>query len=218
MKSRFLTLILLLLISGYALAQKSDSCVANRSAPPVGAYAWPADAEVKVYFIRRMFTPEQQETLLSAMDFWTEAAKRTGAGVSFSYEKETDVLMDCRNCLTVTRSEVHKYDRKHYAFFYPIRRARDGSLISAWIDFDFATTSLQALKGYMAHELGHGMGLGDCVSCKKKQTIMNGFPGINKDNGLVEPSACDLEVVRQVYQLQPRTATAAVFQSAGVAH
>jgi hypothetical protein len=33
---------------------------------------------------------------------------------------------------------------------------------------------------------------------------MNGFPGINNDNGLVAPSACDLEVVRQVYQLQRR--------------
>jgi hypothetical protein len=213
MKPRFLTLIVLLLISGYALAQKSDSCVANRSAPPVGAYAWPSDANVKVYFMRGMFTPEQRETLLSAMDFWTEAAKGTGAGVSFSYDKETDVLMDCRNCLTVTRGEVNKYDRKHYAFFYPIRRARDGSLISAWIDFDFATISPQALKGFMAHELGHGMGLADCVSCKKKQTIMNGFPGINKDNGLVEPSACDLEVVRQVYLFQPREASATPLQS-----
>jgi len=50
------------------------------------------------------------------------------------------------------------------------------------------------------------MGLGDCTSCKKKQTIMNGFPGVNKDNGLIEPSACDLEVVRQVYELQRRVA------------
>ena len=60
------------------------------------------------------------------------------------------------------------------------------------------------LLSTMAHELGHGMGLWDCKSCKKKQTIMNGFPGINKDNGLVEASACDLEVVRQVYQLDRR--------------
>ena len=53
----------------------------------------------------------------------------------------------------------------------------------------------------MAHELGHGMGLWDCKTCSKKQTIMNGFPGINQDNGLISPSDCDLEVVRGVYQL-----------------
>ena len=48
----------------------------------------------------------------------------------------------------------------------------------------------------MAHELGHGMGLENCPSCKKNQTIMNSFPAINRDNGLVSPSPCDLEVVR----------------------
>ena len=79
-----------------------------------------------------------------------------------------------------------------------------GLLLSAWIDFDSATTKPQALQGFMAHELGHGMGLWDCTSCKKNKTIMNGFPGINNDNGLVAPSACDLEVVQQVYQLQRR--------------
>jgi hypothetical protein len=56
----------------------------------------------------------------------------------------------------------------------------------------------------MTHELGHGLGLYDCTTCKKKKTIMNGFPGVNRDNGLVEPSPCDLEVVRNVYELQRR--------------
>jgi hypothetical protein len=104
--------------------------------------------------------------------------------------------------LTVTRREVHKHDRKHYAFFNPLTQSSDGLLVSAWIDFDFATTSPQALQGFMAHELGHGMGLWDCKSCKKKKTIMNSFPGINDDNGLLAPSVCDLEVVRNVYRLQ----------------
>ena len=94
----------------------------------------------------------------------------------------------------------------HYAFFYPLSWDRDGLLISAWIDFDVATTSLKALRSFMAHELGHGMGLWDRKTCKKNQTIMNGFPGINRDNGLVSPSDCDLEVVRQVYQQQRQLA------------
>ena len=44
----------------------------------------------------------------------------------------------------------------------------------------------------------------NCPTCKKKQSIMNGFPGINRDNGLVAPSPCDLEVVRNVYELHRR--------------
>jgi hypothetical protein len=30
---------------------------------------------------------------------------------------------------------------------------------------------------------------------------MNGFPAINEDNGLVAPSTCDVEVVKEIYRL-----------------
>jgi hypothetical protein len=58
----------------------------------------------------------------------------------------------------------------------------------------------------MAHELGHGMGLWDCETCKKKGTIMNGFPGINKDNGLIAPSRCDLVTLKDVYKQERQIA------------
>ena len=208
MKLKLATLLaLLLLMSVSASAQQSSEiCKTNRNAPPVSAYYWPPDTEVKVYLVRNMFTPDQRQALLEAMDAWTRAARRTGAGVKFSYAGESDGIENCPSCLTITRREVHKYDSKHYAFFNPLKRNEEGLLISAWIDFDFATTKTVALNGFMVHELGHGMGLWDCTSCKKKQTIMNGFPGINRDNGLTAPSPCDLEVVRQVYQLQRRVA------------
>ena len=181
-----------------------SECVTNRTAPPVNPYYWPPDTNVKVHFKRGMFTAEQRTRLLAAMATWSDSAKNTGAGITFSYAGEVDELATCESCLTVTRREVHKNDRRHYAFFNPLKQTNEGLLLSAWIDFDFATTNPQALQGFMAHELGHGMGLWDCTSCKKNKTIMNGFPGINYDNGLVAPSACDLEVVRQVYQLQRR--------------
>ena len=205
MKLIFFLTILLFIGAVKVLAQeKSEVCVANRNAPPVNAYYWPPDTSVKVYFARGMFTDEQRVTLLSAMKTWSDSNAHTDAGISFSFAGEVDGVANCHSCLTVTRREVHKTDRKHYAFFNPLKQGGGGLLVSAWIDFDFATTSPQALQGYMSHELGHGMGLWDCKSCKKKKTIMNGFPGINNDNGLVAPSECDLEVVRQVYQLQRR--------------
>jgi hypothetical protein len=153
-----------------------------------------------------MFTDEQRETLLAAMKNWSTAAAEVGAGIKFLYAGETDGVVSCNGCLTVKRREVHKYDRKHYAFFNPLKQDSDGLLVSAWIDFDLATTNPQALQGFMAHELGHGMGLWDCTTCKKKKTIMNGFPGINRDNGLIQPSTCDVEVVKEIYQLQRRVA------------
>ena len=199
MKAITLT-ILILIATIQAFAQK-ETCVTDRNAPPVNAYYWPPDTTVNVYFVRDMFTAEQRTTLLAAMKTWSEGSANAGAGISFTYAGESDGLSRCDSCLTVTRKEVNKKSRKHYAFFNPLKQDRVGLLVSAWIDFDFATTSPQALQGFMAHELGHGLGLLDCDNCKKKKTIMSGFPAINKNNGLVAPSDCDLEVVRKVYEL-----------------
>lgn len=212
MKILFLT-ILILVVACVVSAQEVQPCIKNHNAPPVSAYYWPPDTNVRVYFTKGMFTPVQRETLLNAMKIWSDASADMGAGIKFSYVGDSDGLVSCHGCLTVTRREVYKNDRKHYAFFNPLKLDREGLLISAWIDFDYATTDPQALQGFMVHELGHGMGLWDCTTCKKKKTIMNGFPGINRDNGLIEPSNCDLEIVREVYQLQRRVANNIVTES-----
>ena len=207
MKLILLTFLLSLSSTIVNCQERADVCVTNHNEPPVSSYYWPPDTTVKVHFIRAMFSPEQTDALLTAMKAWSDVSAQVGAGISFVYAGEVDGVMNCHGCLTVTRREVYKNDRKHYAFFNPLAQRADGLLISARIDFDFATTKPQALQGFMAHELGHGMGLWDCTTCKKKQTIMNGFPGINKDNGFLEPSICDQDVVRSVYQLQRRVSS-----------
>jgi len=204
MKHILITLLLFASAATTLAQQPPPDCVTNHNAPPANSYYWPPDTSVKVYFMRGMFTPEQREMLFAAMNTWSTAAKDAGANVTFSYSGETEELSQCDACLTVTRRDVHKQDHKHYAFFNPLKQDRNGLIISAWIDFDFATTNPQALLGFMTHELGHSLGLWDCTTCQKKQTIMNGFPDINRDNGLVAPSPCDLEVVRNVYELHRR--------------
>jgi len=187
--------------------QSQDACVTNRDAPPVSSYHWAADAAVKVYLIRNIFTAEQREALLEALKTWTVAGNDSDAGITFTYAGETDALVNCRSCLTIRRREVFKNDGSHYSFFNPLS-SEGHILISAWIDLDFATTNPRAVEGFLAHELGHGMGLWDCETCKKKRTIMNGFPDINKDNGLVAPSRCDLATLKGVY-IQERQVAAA---------
>lgn len=204
MKHLLILLVVLLFIPAAAVRAQEQVCTTNRNSPPASNWYWAPDSEVKVHFVTGMFTPEQQGTLLSAMAFWTQAAKHVGAGVKFIYAGETGGVINCENCLTVTRGDIYHQDKKHYAFFHPLQQRHDGQLLSAWIDLDFATTSNDALKGFMVHELGHGLGLWDCTTCRNKQTIMNGFPGINKNNGLLEASACDLEVVRKVYDRERR--------------
>lgn len=178
---------------------KPEVCTTNRNAPPVGEYHWPADTEVKVYFVRGMFTPEQSSALMEAMKTWKAADIEIGSGVRFAYAGETDSRMTCRSCLTITRREVFKNDRHHYAFFNPMKMDEGRLLVAAWIDLDVGITDPTALQGFVAHELGHGLGLWDCPSCKKKQSLMNGFPGLNKNNGLLGPSSCDLATTKGVY-------------------
>ena len=92
--------------------------------------------------------------------------------------------------------------------FNPLSSEKGRVLLSAWIDLDYATTNPRAVQGFVAHELGHGMGLWDCETCKKKHTIMNGFHSINKDNGLIEPSSCDVETLKGVYAQERQVAAA----------
>ena len=177
--------------------RRQETCTTNRNAPPVSSYHWPIDAEVKVYFVRDTFTSEQRDALLQVMKTWTSTGSETGSGVKFVYAGENDGPV---NCLTVRRREVHKQDKHHYAFFNPMVMDKHGVLVAAWIDLDVGTTKPRALSGFMAHEMGHGLGLWDCTTCRKKQTIMNGFPGLNQDNGLLGPSACDLATLKNIYQ------------------
>jgi hypothetical protein len=181
-------------------SKSPEVCTINRNAPPAGAYHWPANSEVKVYFTRRMFTPEQSAVLLEAMKTWNTVGAENNSGVKFIYAGETDSRMSCRGCLTVARREVYKQDRHHYAFFHPMQELGRGVLFSAWIDLDVGITEPKALQGFMAHELGHGLGLWDCPGCKKKQSLMNSFPGLNKHNGLIAPSTCDVATMKSVYR------------------
>jgi hypothetical protein len=187
--------------------QESDQvCIENQTAPAQGSYHWPPETEVKVYFAATMFNAEQRKKLLAAMNLWSEIAVKTGADVKFVYAGEVDTIARCTACLTVTRRSVHSNDPRHFAMFEPLEMNKEWLLISARIDLDFATTNAEALQGYMVHELGHSLGLRDCIDCKKKTTVMNGFPAINHHNGLIAPSNCDVKVVQQVYKGQQREA------------
>jgi len=197
--------------------RKPEVCTTNRNAPPVGGYHWPADSEVKVYFVRNMFTPEQSATMLEAMKTWTVSRQEDGSGVKFVYAGETERRMNCRGCLTVGRRDVYKQDKHHYAFFNPMQEEA-GLLVSAWIDLDVGIKDPNALQGFMAHELGHGLGLWDCPTCKKKQSLMNSFPGLNKNNGLVAPSSCDLATMRSVYQEERQVASAKASRESTLNH
>lgn len=192
------------------------ACKTKKSAPPVSLYVWPPDTTVQVYFMRGMFTSEQRQTLVAAMKDWNQGAQQIGAGVSFTDAGETDRRVSCKQCLTIARKNPKVKDNHFYAEFYPVHYERNGWLNSAWIEFSPATTDPKALQGYMAHELGHSLGLDNCPSCGDKKSIMNSFPAVNRHNGLISPSHCDLEVLRKVYERHRKLAAAASSQTASL--
>ena len=96
MKAQVVNLALILAAAMTSQAQSIDGCAVNRSAPPAGMYSWAPHAEISVYFVRGMFTDEQRETLVQAMQNWTVAARKVGAGVRFDYAGETAGLVNCR--------------------------------------------------------------------------------------------------------------------------
>ena len=191
------------------------TCKTKKSAPPVSLYVWPPDTTVQVYFMRGMFTSEQRQTLVAAMKDWNYRAEKIGAGVSFKDAGETERRVSCKQCLTIARKSPNVKDNHFYATFSPVDYERNGWLNSAWIEFSPRTTDPKALQGYMAHELGHGLGLDNCPTCGDKKSIMNSFPAVNRHNGLISPSYCDLEVVRKIYDGHRKLAAASTQTTSG---
>jgi len=206
MKSTLLTLFLVLSVCIANGQSGGERCFKHNTAPPANSYHyWPPDTEVHIYFDRTVFTAEERKMLLEAIGAWSEVAGKYGTGVKFTYAGEADGIISCTNCVIVTRRDVYKNTGSYYAYFYPLKLDSNRLLISARVDLDFATKNGAALQAMMAHELGHTMGLADCYTCKKKETIMNAFPGINRNNGLLAPSQCDIEVVKEIYESRRAT-------------
>lgn len=194
-------LLAVFLLIGSATQAKPSvrTCTTNKNSPPASAWHWPEGTRVKVFFMQGMFTPPQQQAIREVMDQWNGLSEQVGAGIRYDYAGEVGQHENGEGYLTLTRIEIMKgTNNRYYAYFFPTRNP-DGSIRSAQITFDFKTTDVTALKSFVAHELGHGMGLWDCKSCKGGSTIMNGFPGVNKGNGLVAPSVCDIQVVKTLF-------------------
>lgn len=194
------TIVVLAAITSFAQSKTDSDCKRHHSAPPPGPYSWAPDTRVSIYIERNQFTSEQVAALQAAMSHWTRASISNGTGVTFGFAGDGDGDVKCSNCIVVTRQKVRKTHPKYLAYFEPLKRNWDGSLARGRIVFDEGTTKPSVLQTFMLHELGHGLGLWDCPSCKKTETLMRGFPSVNSVNGAVEPSRCDLEVVRAVYE------------------
>jgi hypothetical protein len=148
MKTSLFTLILLLFLHSTAFPGKKTTPGTSTPAPAF----WPQDSTVTVYFVRGLFTVEQQQILRRTLETWATAEARST--VRFLYAGETTGLIDCVGCLTLTRQEFHAKSQKRNAAFNRLRSDQTGRLISAWIGFDSSIRDSQKLRSLLIQVLG----------------------------------------------------------------
>ena len=157
MKQTLLIAILLLLIPNLALpAVALNGQTAKRKLESMRY--WHPGSVVNVYFFRNMFTSEQRQVSLGALEYW-EASASAGPAVSFNYAGETDGLIDCHNCLTVARQETYAGAGRGRASFNALRHNDIGELISAWIGIEPSARDSVGLRGLIFEALGGVRGI-----------------------------------------------------------
>ena len=158
--------ILLLLISLVILPVKELRARPN-SRSVCSAPVWQPDSKVSVYFVREMFSTEQQRAVLEALASSASALGKMGMAVNFSYAGETDGLIDCERCLTVARQAASSSDRKSQTTLNSLRRNSMGQLISAWVALDQKTNSVRALRESMLEAMLNVQSAKASAFCKK---------------------------------------------------
>jgi len=151
MKTSLFALYLLLFVHAAATpGRKTDPGASYRTATPASAF-WPHDTTVTVYFVRGLFTVEQQQTLRQTLETWTTGEAKPI--IRFSYAGEAGGLIDCLGCLTLTRQELYTKSHKRSASFNRLRSDHTGHLISAWVGFDNSVTDPQKLRTLLVQVL-----------------------------------------------------------------
>jgi len=155
MKSSLLLILLLLAVSagsaGITFAEdNSDSASLSVS--------WPPGAVVKVYFVRGAFTDLETQALLVAMQSWTEKVRRQSVQLTFIYAGEADGLVDCMQCLTISRQAIQPDRPTQRVSLNPLRRDHNGRLFSAWIAFECADTNRGDVRMVITRVLERGLG------------------------------------------------------------
>ena len=157
--SLFAVVLLLVLPVNGARAEQVEACSLNSSETPATAY-WPSASVVNVYFVHDVFTSGERQTLWAAIEGWMETARKTGSDIRFVDAGETGGLIDCAGCLTIARQGFDLNRFRQRVSFNALRRDEAGRLISAWIGFERAPASPQALRALMHQALERGLAVG----------------------------------------------------------
>jgi hypothetical protein len=172
--------------------------VERDSSGEASPWRWPKNSTVSVFFQEGSFSDVEVEELLRGIDIWNVASEQADVGIKFVCAGETLALVTTGLAITVSRGDT--WTGKHLiGQFTPILFSEHRELQIAKIEIDNAVRNLAALESLMVHELGHGMGLEDCNSCRRTTSVMAKFDGRNKSNGLDRPTLSDIIAVTNAF-------------------
>ena len=213
----FALLVLLLGLSRTSQAQSGVlDCKVGSRAAATGFWTWQPDVRVYVYILQNNFSKEEIGSLTTPIQLWDAVSEATGSKVRLTYAGTTLTPLECENCLTILRGNVHNEKTRHGGEIraFGINGTRIIHHASIVIDPRMKTSA--SLKSAVAHELGHSFGLQDCYDCKDRSTVMIKFGGFSLSNGVEGPTGCDVAQVRKAYiELKKRYRQVVVHEDEG---
>lgn len=205
-----LTLCLLVGSAPHSVAQSARSeatCRISESAPPIGSWTWSPNSRIEVYVRLADFAADEVPGMLTAMQNWDASASENGSGVRFEYKGSVNEAKNCDNCLTILRGKVA--DKRHGAELQAFSKRNNQLIDYAWIVIDPSYRNPATLTSIVAHELGHSLGLLDCLSCKRGSSAMSRFNTTLRlfqikladwSNGIKGPTSCDAAQIKEAYK------------------
>lgn len=167
------------------------ACGSGATVPRLpGTAGRPANANVQVY-IDPGVVGDARAGVIDAFNEWQTAngPGGNGSGVTFTFiDSEPEPGVDYH----VVRPQAPGGGIRGQTDAYP---TSSGVIFGASTRLDPAVTSRAAAREVMTHEIGHGMGLGDCTTCATTDSVMAGAPAGTGPNTVVgrptSPTACD---------------------------
>jgi len=196
----FAMLFLLPGLTGTSRAQtRVADCKVGSRAAATGFWTWQPDIRVDVYVLQNDFSKEEISSLKTPIELWDAVSEATESKVRLTYAGTTQTTLECENCVTIRRGNVHNEKTRHASEIraFGINGTRIIHHASIVIDPRIKTSAL--LKSAVAHELGHSFGLQDCYDCKDGSTAMIKFGGFSFSGGVDGPTGCDVTQVRKAY-------------------
>lgn len=177
---------LLLLVTALTVPLSAQDCPAIAGIP---GYHLQPNTSVTVY-LDPAFTEAQRTTLTYTIQAWQLAAANQ-TGVTFNFTTGAPPSPDSPGAVTVSRSTPTTPG-------YIASTVIDPEINSGLVRIDPTVTSNGAIANLMAHELGHLLGLADCVGCAPGTSVMNLPTSANDEtSGRSEPTPCDLATSNQ---------------------